>query len=165
MKKLMLEDKIGITLIVILIITFICAVACGEEFKGSYYEKDGCIYLVGEWTESELIRHELNWQKRKEKIDNQVALEIKNMHEQRLAEIDAQAMRDYLIANSLPLREVSAAVRNSNGHNLSVTIGNVSANSHSTSDSQMSYYSEGNKYTNTVNGYGGNSTNTNTVGK
>lgn len=96
------------------------------DLKGEYYEKDGCIYLFGNLTEEEKQADLENYKQRIAERTEQIDAEIQRNHDIKLAKIKAQAMRDYLIAQGIPLREVADAFRKLKiGQN--VVIGNITS--------------------------------------
>lgn len=137
----------------------------GEGFaigglKGRYYENGGCIYFIGDFTEKEIIMHQQKYEKRMTKRARQVDGEIQRKHEIEIEKIRAQALRDYLIAQDMPLREIADAMRNLKIRQ-NVNIGDITSSSSSSIGditNTSSSISEGSNAT----GTGGTLTNTNT---
>lgn len=126
-------DKLISRLIITIVLISINLIAYAEvmNLKGKYYEKDSCIYLIEYPTEEEKLAEQEYYKQRMIKREAQVNVEIERNHEIKLAEIKAQAMRDYLIAQSLPLKEVAEVIRNIKPTRTWVNIGDISSNSSS----------------------------------
>lgn len=108
---------------------------CNAEelnLKGKYFEQGGCVYLIGKSPTQEETASEIeNYKARLDERYEQIKFSQKLEHDITLAEINARAMRDYLIANGLPLREVAEAIKSRLPNNQSVWIGDISSSSDS----------------------------------
>lgn len=121
-------------------------------YEAEIYEKDGCVYIVGHLTKEEKAEQGRVYKERMTERGKQINAEIQREHEIEIEQIKAQAMRDYLIAQSMPLREVAEAIEKMRiQHN--VFVGDISASSTS--------FSEGVTVTNTNSAMGGTSTHNN----
>ena len=100
-------NKIMILLVVFLLISVVPSFIYGAEI----YEKDGCIYIIGNLTNKEKQTDLENYRQRMIKRETQINAGIQSRHEIKIETIKAQAMRDYLIAQTTPLREVADALR------------------------------------------------------
>jgi len=100
------------------------------DLKGEYYEKDGCIYLQGNLTEKERLSEQEHYKQRMIERTRQVETEIQREHEIKIEIIKAQAMREYLIAQGMPLREVTDAIKRIR-FNQSVNMGTIASQSSS----------------------------------
>jgi len=100
-------------LIIINILLSINSVVYAEvmSLRGEYYEKNGCIYLVGNLTEKELTADLEYYKERMSKRAIQVNAKLKRNQELKIETIKAQAMKDYLIAQSMPLREIADVLK------------------------------------------------------
>lgn len=125
-------DKMLIKILMMMSILFSAnLVAYGEviDLKGKYYEKDDCIYVVGNWTKEEKARQNMAYKERVATRTRQLEIESQQRHEIEIEEIKAQAMTDYLIAQGMPLREVAEATKNLKIRQ-SVNMGNFNSSSH-----------------------------------
>jgi len=150
-------------IVLILIALLFCGSVYGEEInllglKGKYYENDGCIYFIGDFTEEELLIEQQKFEKRMEKLSKQFEIERQRKHELKIETIKAQAMKDYLIAQNTPLREIADAIKRIKIEQ-TITIGDITAQSYS---SVGNVTSEGSNATATGTGGSGTSTTTNT---
>lgn len=109
----------------------IIAICEGAElnFKGNYYEKDGCIYLEGNLTETEKKQDLALYKERMKERATQVQTELQRQHEIELTKINAKALENYLIAQSLDYSKIAEAIASQGDIVNSTWIGDISSSS------------------------------------
>ena len=102
--------QIGLALLISLLLGFILWVASAFA-EDDIYEKDDVLYIVGHSTQEQIATYGEYYEKRIVKREARVNAEIERIQALKEKQIVANAMRDYLIANSLPLREIADAIK------------------------------------------------------
>ena len=149
-------NKIMILLMVFLLVKIVPSFA----YESEIYEKEGCVYIVGHWTIKEKANQNRIYAERETIRNKQVGIEAQQRHEIKIEIIKAQAMRDYLIAQTTPLREIANAIRGIKIRQ-NVNIGDVK-NFSSVGNVTSSSNSEGGAVSNTNSVTGGSATSNST---
>lgn len=137
-------------IVTIFLVMFIYQGVYGEEYKGEYYEKNGCVYLTGNLTKEEKIKDLEYYKQRMTKREKQINSGLDRKHDIEIERIRAKALENYLIAQSLDYSKVVEGIKQQR-HNTSVNIGDITSQSNSSSNASVGDIANTNTSDNTNN--------------